>query len=391
MDGSKKIAIHFLNVYLAIILVACTTQKPAQIAFYVNDYIALFDTAGTSVDSFAPLHTDTLIFEDEKTEHEKAFEKVVDTENETEALINAENEKNMLLQQPVLEMQSQTSSAPGTEYVTREIIQPVPMGNFETGNNKEALYNDKHNKNMLFQQPDPDLQRQTSSAPVKVNATGGIIVPIPVGKDDTADETEAMLNTNNNENSLLQQPVPDLQSQPDSAYGTVIATGEIIQSIPVGTDDNADETEALLNAKNDKIKLLQQQVLDLQSQTSSAPDTVYVQESQIISNYDSIKIVAYYKIGEVKPITEDSIFIHLNKINANRNIEKVIISGYTDISGNEAINKAITNKRLNYFVQKTEQIFPIEKIFLRNFADRFASDKVVESERKLVLTLIVQK
>lgn len=391
MDGSKKIAILFLNVYLVIVLVACTTQKPAQIAFYVNDYTALSDTAGTSIDAFAPLHIDTLIFEDEKTEHEKAFEKVIDTGNETEALINAENDKNMLLQQPVQDLQSQTSSAPGTVYVTREIIQPVPMGNFDTGNNKGALYNNKHNNNMLFQQSAPDLQRQTSSAPAKVNATGGIIVPIPVGKDDTADETEAMLNTKNNESLLLKQPVQDLQSQPDLASGAVIAAGKIIQPIPVGNVDTADETEALLNAKNDKIKLLQQQVLDLQSQTSSAPDTVYIQENQIISNYDSIKIVAFYKIGEVKPITEDSIFIHLKKINANRNIEKVIISGYTDISGNEAINKAITNKRLNYFVQKTEQIFPIEKIFLRNFADRFASDKVVESERKLVLTLILQK
>ena len=72
---------------------------------------------------------------------------------------------------------------------------------------------------------------------------------------------------------------------------------------------------------------------------------------------------------------------------SNKNVLKITLSGFTDSSGNEKINKAITNKRLTYLSENIIPWISEEKIYYQNFGDVFASDTVVNDERRIEIRI----
>ena len=375
MDGYKKIARLILLIYIAgNVLVACKTQKFVSTAIYVGDVISLSDTSETNDFTVNPLKVDTLTRDNQQIPENTIDKKSYENAGFEVDVIDAINRSGI-----------------DTVYITKEIIKTGPVSNYAPGSASATLPDAKSDTIKLLQKQTRQLQSQQNRRPDTVYITRQIIKSGPVSNPATINKTATLPEAESDAFKLLQNQVLYLLSQLNTIPDTVYTSGKIINPVPVNDTIAVNDTAILAKTGNDSVISLQKQILQLLSQISTIPDTVYIQESKIISVYDSLTIVDYYNIGKVASINEDSIIGQIKQLNENRDIIKVIISGYTDISGNEAINKAITNKRLNYFAQKTESILPIEKIYLRNFADRFASKNVIENERRIVITLIMKK
>ena len=70
---------------------------------------------------------------------------------------------------------------------------------------------------------------------------------------------------------------------------------------------------------------------------------------------------------------------------------KATLSGYTDSSGDEIINKEITNRRLNYLSEIIAPWIEKENIFFQNFGDTFASDIVIKEERRVEIRIYTKQ
>ncbi|OEY71532.1 hypothetical protein [Salegentibacter salarius] len=168
---------------------------------------------------------------------------------------------------------------------------------------------------------------------------------------------------------------------------TVHEVKEIL--VPSGENTNLEAIYKELNIKNDTIRQLRRK-LNSVPDTIQKTDTVYktVQVPALQAReLDSVLITAYYDMGKTTP--SNNIMGRIREIAQNESIEKAILSGYTDVSGNTIVNKKITNSRLDYIKDTVAEFLPLNKIFLQNFADTFASNKIVNSERRVEITFYV--
>ncbi len=110
-----------------------------------------------------------------------------------------------------------------------------------------------------------------------------------------------------------------------------------------------------------------------------------------VNNYDTLKITALYSLNQVIPKNFPDIKVELNKVDTTQ-IKSVLLSGYTDISGSFFSNKKITARRIDKIKQLLmEYNVNEQEIFIQNFANKYASKKVIDAERKVNLRIILTK
>lgn len=145
-----------------------------------------------------------------------------------------------------------------------------------------------------------------------------------------------------------------------------------------------------LNSQNDTIKQLKEQLTQkalLQQKT----DTIYkVNEVPVYKTkeVDSLSITAFYDIGKTTP--SNDVMKELKEVLESKTVGKVMLSGYTDASGNQSINKALTDRRLEYIKELMAKVVPIHKIYVQNFGDRFASSEIIPTERRVEITVYIK-
>lgn len=145
-----------------------------------------------------------------------------------------------------------------------------------------------------------------------------------------------------------------------------------------------------LNSQNDTIKQLKEQLTQkalLQQKT----DTIYkINEVPVYKTkeIDSLSITAFYDIGKTAP--SNDVMKELKDVLESKPVGKVMLSGYTDASGNQSINKALTDRRLEYIKELMAKIVPIHKIYVQNFGDRFASSEIIPTERRVEITVYIK-
>lgn len=100
--------------------------------------------------------------------------------------------------------------------------------------------------------------------------------------------------------------------------------------------------------------------------------------------------IAYYKLGRIQPADEKAFLLFLNERIGNDNIRKITLSGFTDSSGNANLNKRVTNKRLNYLLSKIIPMIAQEQVESYNFGDKFASEMVVQEERRVEIKIYLR-
>ncbi|RAR47654.1 OmpA family protein [Flavobacterium lacus] len=150
--------------------------------------------------------------------------------------------------------------------------------------------------------------------------------------------------------------------------------------VVVVSDTNA-AMEQQLQVKKDSIVTLQKL---LQAKQKTKTDTVYQykeSDEKATPVIDTTTLTAYYKIGQREP--NPGLFAALFAAVAGKSVVKVEISGFTDSSGNAAINKRLTEARINHLCAKLTPYVAVEKLFVQNFGQTFASDDIVAEERRV--------
>ncbi|MFY8187311.1 MAG: hypothetical protein ACOVLC_05070 [Flavobacterium sp.] len=142
---------------------------------------------------------------------------------------------------------------------------------------------------------------------------------------------------------------------------------------------------ATLEAKNDSIGQLKKQLkVQKALKTKTIVDTMFVEkrvEAETKQPIEPELITAKYALGKTVPTND--VFAQLIRILENKNVLKIELSGFTDSSGNVEINKHLTNKRLSYIHSKIQAFVPIDKIYMQNFGQAFASKDIKNEERKV--------
>ncbi len=144
-----------------------------------------------------------------------------------------------------------------------------------------------------------------------------------------------------------------------------------------------------LQVKKDSIQQLKRL---LQTKQVTKTDTVYkVKESvqKAVATVDTTTITAFYKIGQRTPNAGflDSLYTALE----GKSIRKVEISGFTDSSGNAAINKRLTDARINYIYSKLNPYVAVHKVFIQNFGKTFASEAIIVEERRVEVKIFRER
>ncbi|MFN3639466.1 MAG: hypothetical protein ACK4UK_00975 [Flavobacterium sp.] len=128
----------------------------------------------------------------------------------------------------------------------------------------------------------------------------------------------------------------------------------------------------------------------MQTNTMAA-DTMQVDRPLAATNMETKKpmvLTAYYQIGQTQPSKE--IMTSLMEALENNKINKVELAGFTDSTGTVAVNKRITNTRINYIYNKIIPLVPLDRIYIQNFGRNFASETRVDEERRVEIRLYVE-
>jgi hypothetical protein len=221
------------------------------------------------------------------------------------------------------------------------------------------------------------------------------VAPFSIQQTDLL--TLQMFQAKNDTIQFLRDQLHNLQLLPQ-IRDTVYIEKEIkevqpVKEIVVQQKEIVDQPkEAGFQSLHDTISLLKSRVLSLEEQIIPVKDTIILakqdeKDEPLTVTTDTTLLVAYYLRGKIKPIEEEKILQQIKELYRNKIITNVTLSGYTDSSGDKIINKEITNRRLNYISEMIIPWIAKDKIFFQNFGDVFASDVVIEDERRVEIRI----
>jgi len=241
------------------------------------------------------------------------------------------------------------------------------------------LYRELLAKNETIEQLKSQLRSQQSVIYKKDTVT--IIKEVVISDSTTSDtipelfELQQVLNAQNDTIEKLKTQL-NIQQLTDYKVDTIFITKEV--AVPDPTPDTIPEFFALqreLAATNDTLQQLKGQLK---------------KQQLIIQKRDTITFTAYFDSGKTRPKNETELLKQIKTAVQNKQVEKVTLSGHTDIKGSAEINKKLTQQRLEYIHSKIKTIIPIESIFLQNFADTFASKTMVPEERRVEIQIFIK-
>ena len=199
---------------------------------------------------------------------------------------------------------------------------------------------------------------------------------------------------------LQQSPLPDSQQTDTITMRMFLEKNDTIQYLRnqlrnlqfISQKRDTVYIEKDFQSLHDTIELLKSQVLSLEKQIMTDKDTtISAVQNENAMITDTTLLVAYYLLEEIKPIEEENILRQIEELDSNKVVVKATLSGYTDSSGDEIINKEITNRRLNYLSEIIAPWIEKENIFFQNFGDTFASDIVIKEERRVEIRIYTKQ
>lgn len=346
MDGSKKITGIVFAAIIALVITACKVQQRGYVSLYIDNLTSVIDT----IDSIQlpdyqmiELHKQLAAMPDASFTGEKPqeFQPMYSQQSEylNLHLLRAKDEQVQMLQNQLNAMQKAAARSPQQTYIPKELLQIQPLNS-----------------------------RQTDPLTLK------------------------LFQAQNDTIQFLKSQLWNLQLQPHKRDSVSIEK-EVKEMQPAKELVSGQKTFDL-KALQDTIQLLKTRVLSLEERTLTGKDTPDAKQEEkdapYIAKTDTTLIVAYYKRGEIKPLEVESVLKNIKELCSNKNVTKIMLSGFTDSSGSEIINKEITNRRLYYLSEMIIHWIAKEKIFFQNFGDIFASDTMVSDERRVEIGILTE-
>lgn len=400
MDGHKKITGIVIISAIALALFSCRVQMPAYAGLYVDNSIPHSDSTA-HIGEVPPDMVDTtaIIEAGLNNDSHPAKEMIMlfsdsiypyEVKNQLKRIADSVQ----LLSHQMLELQKQLAEIDNTS-VTGEKLQQFRQadGSQNEADLKQLLQVKNDTITMLRNQLNElkkHTELKTDTVYVIRETTGS-----PVTENQQNDQLiQQLLKSKDEQINNLQNQLDQLQLLAQKR-DTVYIEKEVkeLQSVK---EIAGQQKETGFQSLHDTIRLLKSRVLSLEEQIMSGRDTTITarqdEKDELLTVItDTILYVAYYLRGEIKPIEEEKILQQIKELYRDTVVAKVTLSGYTDSSGDEIINKEITNRRLNYLSEMIVPWIAKEKIFFQNFGDIFASDTIIDDERRVEIRIYTKQ
>jgi len=421
MDGNKKITGIVFAAIIALAITACKVQSPGYVGLYIDNLKSINDTIYPGEAPLNMLDTalnhvvnptsfiDAKLLDYQMNELQKQLAVIpepgftgekqqqflprdsLQTEVDFRQLIQDKNEKIFELQKQLNELQNFGIIKSDASYVIRETVKSPIAKSQQSDYLSQQMLMDTNDKIQKLQKQLNSMQNTAFRTPRQSNIRRETSQVQPLSKRQTDQLNLQMFQAQNDTIQILKSQIQNLQLQlqkRDFVYIEKEAKEMQPAKELVAEQKVSDPFQELQNT----IQLLKNRVLSLEEQNLSVKETpaLAIQDEADVPHKvtrDTTLLVAYYKLGETKPIDLESVLKQIKEIYINKNVTKITLSGFTDSSGNATINKAITNKRLNYLSEKMTPWISKEKIFFQNFGDVFASDTIVSDERRIEIRI----
>lgn len=431
MDGNKKIRGIVLAAITALSLNACKVQAPAYVGLYVDNKTSVTDTIDTVEVSMlildaekSPVPDTTFTTKNELPENVRQavllHKTVSDSSYQTQAmeLLQAIADSVQQLRYQIIELQKQLAWIPDsitmllnqvaelkktevlktdTVFITKEIVTQFKGDSIHTDYETTELLQSRNDTIFSLRKRAYELQRQLTAmqtAAARMHQPTPVVrepAPVqPLTNKKTDQLTLQLFLAQNDTIQFLRNQLSNLQLKPHKSDTVYI--DKVNKDIEPVNEFVTEQSVPDFQSLQDTILLLKARVLNLEKHTLPGMDTTAtaIQDEKdvpLTSITDTTLIIAYYELGKIKPFEEEVILRQLKELCRKKNVMKITLSGYTDSSGNERINKEITNRRLNYFLEKINSWVTKDKVYFHNFGDAFASEKIVSEERKVEIRI----
>lgn len=130
-------------------------------------------------------------------------------------------------------------------------------------------------------------------------------------------------------------------------------------------------------------------------ETKVVRDTVYITETKEVNAVkavsDSAHFVGFYQRGSMAPSNQGILLNEIKKLKESRQIVTIKLSGYTDRSGSASVNMTISQRRVDLLKKDLVELgIPPQQIYTQAFGSTYASEEVVDSERRVEVTVILR-
>lgn len=172
----------------------------------------------------------------------------------------------------------------------------------------------------------------------------------------------------------------------------------------VGRSDNGINQRYLdnLRAQTDSLNNVLERMEQMNNQrppqpvATAKPDTVYAEvikevvREAPVTQTKSIELVAYYNRGAMVARNQAKIIEAILSATKENAVDRIKLSSHTDRSGNADVNLEFSRRRLEIFHKAlTDKGIDDTLIFSQHFGSRFASQEVVEEERRIEVTIVL--
>ena len=353
------------------------------------DTIAILRNQVTELKKFAGLKADTVYITKEIVKQLKGDS--LQTDYETTRLLQVKNDTIISLRKRVYELQNSSIIRADTVYVIKEPSKSPVAESRQSDYMTQQLIKAKDEQIQILQNQLNVIQNAAARTPEQAKIASEPAQAQLVGSQQTNQLSLQLLQTKNDTIQFLRRQLQNLQIQ-SQKRDTIYIEKKDKELQPVKEFVPEQKTSELFQALLDTIGLLKTSVLSLEEQILPGMETITPvrQDEKDIPHgaiTDTTLIVGYYELGEIKPLEEESLLKQIKELCSNKNVIEITLSGYTDSSGNEAINERITNMRINYLSEKISSWIEKDKVYFQNFGDTFASEMTVNDERRIEIRI----
>lgn len=355
-----------------------------------NDTIIMLPYRVTILNKAAVLTADTVYISEESVS--QPGEDSLQTDYKNTQLLQAKNDSIAFWRHQLNELQNNSSIKTDTVFLYKESPRLPVAESRQTDPFTSQLIQSKDQQIQMLQNQLNAMQYRADRTPQPTIIAREPSQIQPLRSQQTDQSTLQLFQTQNDTIQFLKSQIRNLQLQPYKGDSVHIEK-EATEMQPVKELVAEQKTPDLFQALQDTLQLLKTRVISLEEKTLPGKDTVLTRRDENDAPYkaktDTVRIVASYERGGIKPSEEQSVLKQIKELCNNKNVTGITLSGYTDSSGSAVINKEITNRRLNYLSDIIATWIAKEKIFFQNFGDTFASDTIVSDERRIEITIVI--
>ena len=407
MDRIKKITGIVLAGIIALAITACKVQPSGYVSLYVDNLASVRSTADTGETPLSMLDTAMTHVVDTTavTEAvlpvvlqpvEEIFKILSDSvcQYEVKKLIKDIADSVQLLRHQMIELQKQLMEMSGKSFTGKKLqeIQPLDSQQAEVG--FKQLIKAKDEQILMLQNQLNEIQTEAARTNHQAMIAGEAAKAPPPGSQQTGHLTHQLLQAKSDTIKLLRSQLQILQL-PGHKKDTVFVYKDAVNTEPSNFLNLDTEPPVFFHALQDTILLLSNRLAKLEEQIFSGKNapviTIYdLEDFRYRTESDTTHLVAFYELGKIKPLDEDLLLQQIEELCSNNKVAKITLSGYTDCSGNEKVNKEITTLRLNYLSEILFLWIAKEKVYFQNFGDTFASEKIINNERRVEIRIFTE-